>query len=87
MQEFESQGWTVTCLSRRDPETVGMYKLGPRTTHISLDLQDRPACEEALGSLTDVTHVVYSALYETPTSEGGILGGWGRNTDERGHLE
>ena len=60
-----------------------MYKLGPRTTHIPLDLQDRGACEEALSPLTDVTHIVYSALYETPTSEGGILGGWGRNKEAK----
>ena len=40
---------------------------------LQLDLQDAAACAAALGGRTDITHVVYAAVYEQP---GGLVGGW-----------
>lgn len=58
--------WEVLGLSRRAPTP-------PSTApHISLDLTDRNACEGALSRISDITHVVYAALYEKP----GLIKGW-----------
>jgi nucleoside-diphosphate-sugar epimerase len=54
--------WEVVGLSRRTPNPV------PGVEFISLDLLDRPRCDDVLGSLDDVTHVVYAALYEPSTA-------------------
>ena len=37
-----------------------------------VDLNDRVACEHAFSALTDVTHIVYAALYEAPE----LVSGW-----------
>lgn len=58
-------GWQAVGVSRRPPVPAA----GP---HLALDLLDRDAAARALGALTDVTHVVYAALYEKP----GLLEGW-----------
>ena len=34
---------------------------------VPLDLRDRAAGEAALASISDITHLVYTALYEQPT--------------------
>lgn len=58
--------WDVVGVSRRDPGVAG-------TTHLALDLLDADACRAAVDAhLTDVTHVVYAALFEKP----GLLQGW-----------
>jgi nucleoside-diphosphate-sugar epimerase len=44
----------------------------PGVRHLSVDLTDQEACERAFGSLADVTHLVYAALYEIP----GLMPGW-----------
>ena len=58
--------WEVVALSRRAPD----YPFQGR--HLSVDLTDRAACEAALDGLTDVTHLVYAALYEKED----VIAGW-----------
>ncbi|MEW6092122.1 MAG: NAD-dependent epimerase/dehydratase family protein, partial [Pseudomonadota bacterium] len=71
MKHFAGRGYKVTALSRRKPfETFG-------ATHLPLDLTDRAACADALSRMSDVTRVVYAALYEKP----GLVAGW-READQ-----
>jgi nucleoside-diphosphate-sugar epimerase len=66
MQHYAEQGYRVTAVSRRRPmDTHG-------AAHLSVDLDDEQACAEAFGSLTDVTQVVFAALYEHPH----LVTGW-----------
>ena len=59
-------GDTVIALSRRQPhETFG-------ARFIPLDLTDAEACRSAAAGLTEVTHLVYAALFELP----GLVEGW-----------
>ena len=58
--------WQVVAVSRRPPA----FQHGGE--FIALDLTDRAACEAALGELSDVTHVVYAAVYEAPE----VIRGW-----------
>jgi nucleoside-diphosphate-sugar epimerase len=62
--------YDVVGVARRRPAGLDGVELR------SVDLLDREACAEALGGLSDVTHVVYAALHELP----GLLPGW---TDRR----
>src|SRR5438309_3513725 len=59
-------GWEVAGLSRRVPAGLEQARI------LSLDLLDRGRCAEVLGSMRDVTHAVYAALYEKP----GLIPGW-----------
>ncbi len=68
---FAAAGWDVIAVSRRAPEPVGRFR------HLAVDLTDAAACEAAFGSLREVTHVVYAALYEKP----GLMAGW-READQ-----
>lgn len=71
MKHFAERGYKVTALSRRKPfETFG-------AAHIPLDLTDRAACADALSGMSDVTRLVYAALYEKP----GLVAGW-READQ-----
>ncbi len=63
--------WDVVGLSRRIPDTIGDADLR------SLDLTDADACIQTLSGMSDVTHVVYAALYEKP----GLVAGW-READQ-----
>ena len=65
---FMDAGWTVVAASRRRPELLE----GRRYRHLALDLQDAVACRAAVDGLDDVTHVVYTAVYEMP----GLIAGW-----------
>jgi nucleoside-diphosphate-sugar epimerase len=59
-------GWRVLALSRRPsawPEGV---------RHVALDLTDTSACAAAASDLSEVTHVLYAALYELPE----LVAGW-----------
>lgn len=60
-------GWDTVAVSRRPPVNVP-----DSVQHVAVDLTDRVACESLFGSLSDVTHVVYAAVYEKP----GLVGGW-----------
>ncbi len=55
----------VTALSRRRPRLYG-------AGFLELDLMDAQACADALGPLSDVTHLVYAALYEKDD----LVAGW-----------
>jgi nucleoside-diphosphate-sugar epimerase len=59
-------GWEVAGVSRRVPAGLEQARI------LSLDLTDRERCAEMLGSMRDVTHVIYAALYEKP----GLIAGW-----------
>ncbi|HQT79220.1 MAG TPA: SDR family oxidoreductase [Rhodopila sp.] len=59
----------VIAVSRRPPP-------GLAVRHLALDLTDADACRAAASALSDVTHVVYAALFELP----GLVDGW---RDER----
>ena len=58
----------VVALSRRRPEIDSVRPF----RHLSVDLRDRAATHEALGSVGDITHVAYAALFEKP----GLVPGW-----------
>ena len=58
--------WQVLALSRRPsplPEGV---------RHVALDLADAAACADAASSLSEVTHLLFAALYELPD----LVAGW-----------
>jgi nucleoside-diphosphate-sugar epimerase len=65
--QFAGARWNVIAVSRRtpDPSPAGVH-------HLALDLTDREACASAAGALSQVTHLVYAALYEKP----GLVAGW-----------
>ena len=60
------EDWDVIGVSRRIPSGL------EDATIISVDLQDKARCAEVFGHMSDVTHVVYAALYEKP----GLVQGW-----------
>lgn len=62
---------------RPEWETIGVSRRIPPgldggATLLSVDLTDTARCAEVFGQMTDVTHVVYAALYEKP----GLIQGW-----------
>ena len=68
VEAFARAGWDVIAVSRRPPEPVG----GAAVRHVALDLTDPAACRAAVTCFSDVTHVVYAALFEKP----GLIAGW-----------
>jgi nucleoside-diphosphate-sugar epimerase len=58
--------WDVVGISRRTP----LRSHGAE--HLSVDLTSQEACIEVFSQMSDVTHVVYAALYEKP----GLIRGW-----------
>ena len=58
--------WDVVGVSRRIPDGL------EGATLLSVDLQDQTRCTEVFSQMHDVTHVVYTALYEKP----GVVQGW-----------
>jgi nucleoside-diphosphate-sugar epimerase len=68
IEAFAATGeWEVVGVSRRIPEDL------EGATLVSVDLMDAAACAEGFGAMSDVTHLVYAALYEVP---GRLLEGW-----------
>lgn len=67
MKHFGTQeDCEVIAVSRRKPaELYG-------ATHISVDLTNEQQCLEVFGNMNDITHVVYTALYEKPN----LISGW-----------
>ena len=53
--------WNVIGISRRASASSG------RVRHISLDLLDANGLENALGDLSEVTHIFYTAYQDRPT--------------------
>jgi nucleoside-diphosphate-sugar epimerase len=68
VERFLSAGWDVVAVSRRAPEIDG--DRGFRS--ISVDLRDATATAQAVRTLSDVTHLVYAAVFEKP----GLVPGW-----------
>lgn len=66
MKLFAERGCRVTAVSRRAP----LNSFGAE--HLAVDLMDADACRAAFSGMTDVTRVVYAALYEKP----GLMPGW-----------
>lgn len=67
MKHFGAQtDCDVVALSRRHPDQT----FGAR--FIALDLQDAARCAAVVADLGDVTHLVYTALYERPS----LVAGW-----------
>ena len=67
--EFHSAGYEVISVSRRVPELLSQDSI----KHFSIDLQDRNACAEFIKKhCLDITHLVYTAVYELP----GLIKGW-----------
>jgi nucleoside-diphosphate-sugar epimerase len=67
LQRFASAPcWRAIAVSRRAPEAKGDYR------HLALDLTDADACRAAGKALSEVTHVIYAAVSETP----GLVSGW-----------
>ncbi len=60
------EDWDVVGVSRRIPASL------EGATLLSVDLTDKPRCTEVFTQMTDVTHVVYAAVNETP----GLVQGW-----------
>jgi nucleoside-diphosphate-sugar epimerase len=59
-------GWAVVAVSRRSPSpTEGV-------SFVSVDLQDQRQCREVFGKMTDITHLVYAAVFEKPA----LIQGW-----------
>ena len=58
--------WNVIALSRRP------VALPAGARHISVDLTDAAACHRAALELTDVTHILFAALFELPE----LVAGW-----------
>ena len=66
---LERSGFTeVVALSRRRPEIDSRRPF----RHLSVDLRDQAAAQDALSEAEDITHVVYAALFEKP----GLVPGW-----------
>ena len=66
LEDLTAAGVPYVALSRRPPDL-------PDSHFVPLDLNDPAQCQTAVVShLSDVTHVVYAALYEQP----GLIAGW-----------
>jgi len=68
IERFLDAGWEVVAVSRRKPELFS----GREVTVLSVDLRDQEAAWAAFESLSDVTHIAYSALHEQPD----LVAGW-----------
>ncbi|MBS1678840.1 MAG: SDR family oxidoreductase [Actinobacteria bacterium] len=64
-----AEGWDVVAVSRREPPVLVERDF----RHLPIDLRDAESSRRAFGALSEVTHVVYSALFEKP----GLATGWG----------
>ena len=66
LEDLSAAGISCIALSRRPPDLLGI-------NFVALDLNDAWHAKLAwLAHLSDVTHVVYAALYEQP----GLIAGW-----------
>ena len=68
VDRFLADDWEVIAVSRRPPEVESDRPF----RHLPVDLRDEIAGKEAFGALADVTHVVYTAVFEKP----GLIQGW-----------
>src|SRR5215207_4396163 len=75
VERFLNDGWNVIAVSRRKPEVDSTREF----RHVPIDLRDPEATRSAAESFSDVTHVVYTAVFEKP----GLVPGW----SERDQME
>src|SRR6201987_2683718 len=68
IERFLDAGWEVVGVSRRKPALPS----GRKIEFLSVDLRDQEKTRAAFEPLTDVTHVVYTALHEKPE----LVAGW-----------
>jgi nucleoside-diphosphate-sugar epimerase len=68
IERFLDAGWDVVATSRRQPTLPS----GREYQFVAADLRDAAATRPLLGALTDITHIVYTALYEKPD----LVAGW-----------
>lgn len=68
VDKFLDDSWDVIAVSRRRPEVFSDKPF----QHLSANLQDGAVCRDAVSGLSQVTHVVYAAVYEKP----GLIAGW-----------
>ena len=67
VEHFAQQDdWDVVGVSRRIPDGLAGAEV------ISVDLTDTARCADVFGRMSDVTHLIYAALYEKP----GLVEGW-----------
>ena len=64
---FCAAGWPVVTASRRFPEWVS----GP-VSHVTLDLEQASSLDQLTALHPDITHLVYTAVFELP----GLVQGW-----------
>ncbi len=79
VEKFLSDGFEVIAVSRRRPE----IDLDKPFRHLPIDLRDAAATASAVAALGDVTHVVYTAVYEKP----GLVPGWSERDQMETNLE
>lgn len=75
VRHFESRGWDVVGLSRRTPQQAYRDDFQSQAQFITVDLRDAADCRAKLAPLTDVTHAVYAAVYETSDLKAGWVEG------------
>lgn len=68
VDRFLDDDWNVIAVSRREPETFSDKPF----RHLPLDLRDADATWAGVQDLSEVTHVVYAAVFEKP----GLIAGW-----------
>ena len=68
VDKFLDDGWDVIAVSRRRPEVFSSRDF----RHVPIDLRDADATTSAVAGLGDVSHVVYTAVFELP----GLVPGW-----------
>src|ERR1700736_2865637 len=68
IERFAASGWKVVGLSRRAPA-----RMVPEVEYRTVDLLDRDSRRRALSDPSNVTHLVYAAVNETP---GDLVASW-----------
>jgi nucleoside-diphosphate-sugar epimerase len=73
IQEFARRPeWEIVGISRRPPKNPD-GDVSERVSYLQVDLLDEKQCVEVGQTLSDVTHVVYAAVYE---EVGDVVAGW-----------
>jgi nucleoside-diphosphate-sugar epimerase len=67
-EEFLSAGWQVIGIDRRRPELPS----GQNIEFLPVDLTDKETARSAFEPLTDITHIVYAAIFEKSQ----LVAGW-----------
>lgn len=83
VEKFLTDGWNVISVSRREPEIELESPARGTHRHLPVDLRDAAASRAVFDGLTDVTHVVYTAVYEKP----GLVPGWSERDQMDTNLE